>query len=57
MRHADIRTTTNGDIVTDEVSLAASKISGLALNGRRNGRWPVHLLEKMVSAGGLESTG
>ena len=37
MRHADIRTTMNvyGDIVTDEMSLAASKVSGLALNGRK----------------------
>jgi integrase len=36
MRHADIRTTMNiyGDIVTDEMSQAASKVAGLALNGR-----------------------
>jgi integrase len=36
MRHADIRTTMNvyGDIVTDEMSEAASKVAGLALNGR-----------------------
>lgn len=36
MRHADIRTTMNvyGDIVTDEMSTAASKVAGLALNGR-----------------------
>lgn len=35
MRHADIRTTMNvyGDIVTDEMAVAASKISRLALNG------------------------
>jgi integrase len=35
MRHADIRTTMNvyGDVVTDEMSLACSKISSLALNG------------------------
>ena len=35
MRHADIRTTMNmyGDVVTDEMSVAASKISHLALNG------------------------
>jgi len=36
MRHADIRTTFNnyGDVVTDEMSVANSKIAGLALNGR-----------------------
>ena len=36
MRHADIRTTMNvyGDVVTDEMALAASKVAGLALNGR-----------------------
>jgi integrase len=36
MRHADIRTTMNvyGDIVTDEMSQAASKVAGLAFNGR-----------------------
>jgi len=35
MRHADIRTTMNyGDVVTDEIIVACSKISGLALNGR-----------------------
>ena len=36
MRHADIRTTMNvyGDIVTDEMSTAASKVAGLALYGR-----------------------
>lgn len=35
MRHADIRTTMNtyGDVVTDEMSQAASKVAGLALNG------------------------
>jgi integrase len=35
MRHADIRTTMNvyGDIVTDEMTVAASKIGRLALNG------------------------
>lgn len=35
MRHADIRTTMNtyGDIVTDEMAIAASKVSRLALNG------------------------
>lgn len=33
MRHADVRTTMNvyGDVVTDEMSQAASKIAGLAL--------------------------
>jgi integrase len=36
MRHASITTTLNiyGDVVTDEMSLAASKISRFALNGR-----------------------
>lgn len=35
MRHADIRTTMNtyGDVVTDEMSRAASRVAGLALNG------------------------
>jgi integrase len=34
MRHADIRTTMNiyGDVVTDEMAQAASKVAGLALN-------------------------
>jgi integrase len=36
MRHADIRTTMNvyGDVVTDEMAHAASKVAGLALSGR-----------------------
>ena len=36
MRHADISTTMNmyGDVVTDEMTQAASKVAGLALNGR-----------------------
>jgi integrase len=36
MRHADIRTTMNvyGDVVTNEMSEAHSKVVGLALNGR-----------------------
>ena len=36
MRHSDIRTTMNiyGDIVTDEMATAGSKVAGLALNGR-----------------------
>jgi integrase len=35
MRHADIRTTMNvyGDVVTDEMARAASKVAGLAVNG------------------------
>jgi integrase len=35
MRHADIRTTMNtyGEVVTDEMSRAAFKVAGLALNG------------------------
>jgi integrase len=39
MRHADIRTTMNhyGDIVTDEMSTASSKVAHLALNGTGNG--------------------
>ncbi len=40
MRHADIRTTMNvyGDVVTDEMSRAASKVAGLALNGSQADR-------------------
>jgi integrase len=40
MRHADIRTTMNiyGDIVTDEMAVASSKVAGLALNGLRADR-------------------
>ena len=36
MRHADIRTTMNvyGDVVTDEMAQANSKVAGLALNSR-----------------------
>jgi integrase len=36
MRHTDIRTTMNvyGDVVTDEMARANSKVAGLALNGR-----------------------
>ncbi len=36
MRHADIRTTMNvyGDVVTDEMAQANSKVAGLALKGR-----------------------
>jgi integrase len=36
MRHADIRTTMNvyGEVVTDEMAQAASKVEGLAVNGR-----------------------
>ena len=35
MRHADIRTTMNvyGEVVTDEMASAASKVAGLAVNG------------------------
>ncbi len=35
MRHADIRTTMNiyGDVVTDDMAVANSKVAGLALNG------------------------
>lgn len=35
MRHADVRTTMNtyGDVVTDEMAQASSKVAGLALNG------------------------
>jgi integrase len=35
MRHSDIRTTMNvyGDIVTDEMAQAASKVAGLVVNG------------------------
>jgi integrase len=39
MRHADIRTTMNvyGDVVTDEMAVASSKVTRLALNGSQNG--------------------
>jgi hypothetical protein len=35
MRHADIRTTMNiyGDVITDEMGQAHSKVVGFALNG------------------------
>jgi integrase len=41
MRHSDIRTTMNlyGDVVTDEMEQASSKVAGLALSGRFNGRF------------------
>ena len=40
MRHADIRTTMNvyGDVVTDEMASAASKVAVLALNGSQADR-------------------
>jgi integrase len=42
MRHADIGTTMNiyGDVVTDEMDKAASKVAGLAVNGSQNGSQP-----------------
>jgi integrase len=42
MRHADIRTTMNvyGDVVTDEMSKAHSKVVALALNGTGTARRP-----------------
>jgi integrase len=42
MRHADIRTTMNvyGDVVTDEMSRAHSKVVALALNGTDSARKP-----------------
>jgi integrase len=42
MRHADIRTTLNiyGDVVTDEMAQAHSKVVGLALNGTEMARKP-----------------
>ena len=42
MRHADIRTTMNvyGDVVTDEMARAASKVAGLALNGSQADHTP-----------------
>jgi integrase len=42
MRHADIRTTMNvyGDVVTDEMSTAHSKVVALALNGTETARKP-----------------
>ena len=38
MRHADIRTTLNiyGDVVTNEMAIAHSKVVGLAMNGRES---------------------
>lgn len=43
MRHSDIRTTMNvyGDVVTDEMSTAHSKVVALALNGAQAERAPV----------------
>ena len=40
VRHADIRTTMNtyGEVVTDEMSQAATKVAGLALNGAQTER-------------------
>ena len=42
MRHADIRTTMNvyGDVVTNEMASAASKVAVLALNGSQADRAP-----------------
>jgi integrase len=41
MRHSDVRTTMNyGDVVTDDMAQAASKVAGLALNGSRSGSQP-----------------
>lgn len=42
MRHTDIRTTLNiyGDVVTDEMAVAGSKIARLALNGAQTERKP-----------------
>jgi integrase len=42
MRHADIRTTMNvyGDVVTDEMTRAHSKVVALALNGTETARKP-----------------
>jgi integrase len=40
MRHSDIRTTLNidGDVITDEMAQAHTKVVGLALNGAQTGR-------------------
>jgi integrase len=42
MRHTDIRTTLNiyGDVITDEMAVAGSKIARLALNGAQTERKP-----------------
>jgi integrase len=42
MRHADIRTTMNtyGDVVTDEMAVASTKVSSLALNGSQTDHTP-----------------
>jgi integrase len=47
MRHADIRTTMNvyGDVVTDEMSKAHSKVVSLALNGTETARTPSQVVE------------
>jgi integrase len=40
MRHSDIRTTLNvyGDVITDEMAQAHTKVVGLALNGAQTER-------------------
>jgi len=40
MRHSDIRTTLNvyGDVITDEMTQAHTKVVGLALNGAQTER-------------------
>jgi integrase len=42
MRHASITTTmdVHGDVVTDELARAASKVAGVALNGTGDGTEP-----------------
>ena len=56
MRHADIRTTMNvyGDAVTADMSDAHGKVVNLALNGSPDGSQSLQVIEKMVSAEGIE---
>ena len=58
MRHADIRTTMNvyGDAVTADMADAHGKVVRLAIpsNGSQSGSQSLQLVEKMVSAEGIE---
>jgi hypothetical protein len=54
MRHTDIRTTLNiyGDVITDEMAVAGSKIARLALNGAQTERKQSASLVKCFKRGG-----
>ena len=58
MRHADVRTTMNtyGDAATSDMREAHSKVVGMAIpvNGSRDGSQKLQVIEKMVSAEGIE---